>query len=138
METISQFSYYAFRTDTEKFIKYALRSLNFSEPIPSYESRCALLNLKTLSSRSAYLACSFVANLLNGSIDCPNLLERITFNVPIRNLRSVNSFYISFSKSNYAKFAPLMRTLAELNNVPSFDPSLSCGAVRSLLYNYFN
>ncbi|XP_075150461.1 uncharacterized protein LOC142224560 [Haematobia irritans] len=35
----------------KKFVKFALKSLNFSHPMPSYVSRCALISLQSLRSR---------------------------------------------------------------------------------------
>lgn len=72
------------------FIRYALRSLKFSEPIPSYRGRCMLINLKSLESRRTILSLTFVYDLINGMIDSPSLLAKINFNIPQRSLRNHN------------------------------------------------
>lgn len=121
----------------KSFIRFALSSMKFTEPIPSYLSRCMLLDLKSLASRRAFLSGSFVANILGGYVDCPELLSRIGFNVPSRSLRHVDIFFIPFVKSYYSLNAPLIRTLIELNQCYSLDISLPRGLVTLCLSNHF-
>lgn len=123
------------------FIKFALRSLNFTQPLPSYTSRCLLLRLESLDNRRKYLSCSFIIKVITGDMDCPDILSRIPLNIPTRNLRHFDIFYLYRVKSNYAINAPISRALSELNQinrVMDIDLSLSGGILNNILLSYLN
>ncbi|XP_075157982.1 uncharacterized protein LOC142231249 [Haematobia irritans] len=48
----------------KKFVKFALKSLNFSHPMPSYVSRCALISLQSLRSRREIDSLVFLQGIL--------------------------------------------------------------------------
>lgn len=123
-----------------KFIKFALLSLNYSEPIPPYISRCRLIHLETLSNRRAKSSVLFLYKLVAGVIDCPLLLSRIGFNVPIRNLRFFEVFNVPLHRSNYSCNEPIVRSLREFNSINmivDLDPSLSINKFIGILDLYF-
>lgn len=118
------------------FLKFALQSLNFVEPIPSYNARCLLINLKSLHSRRITLSLLFVYDVICGNIDCSHLLEFICFNAPIRSLRNFNMFNIPFHRANYVINEPLNRALIEFNKVSlhhNIDFSISKDLFKNLL-----
>ncbi|XP_017466462.1 PREDICTED: RNA-directed DNA polymerase from mobile element jockey-like isoform X1 [Rhagoletis zephyria] len=122
------------------FLKFALRCLNFSDPVPSYSSRLMLLNLKSLESRRSVLCLSFTYNIIKGIVDCPFLLERIRFNVPRRSLRNFLPFYGCNVRTQYASNAPIYRAIREfnaMNNVVEVDFSIPKTAFLNLLNSYF-
>lgn len=73
----------------KRFIRRALRSLPWRDPVnlPPYPARCRLLNIQPLQSRRTTQQATFVAKLLNGEVDSPNLLSLINFRTPQRTLR---------------------------------------------------
>ncbi|XP_075158177.1 uncharacterized protein LOC142231455 [Haematobia irritans] len=99
----------------KKFIKFALRNINFADPLPIYEARCRLIHLEALANRRAKSSVMFLYNLINGKIDCPLLLSKIAFNVPVRQLRCHDYFKIYLHRCNYACNEPLIRSLKEFN-----------------------
>ncbi|XP_075158149.1 uncharacterized protein LOC142231426 [Haematobia irritans] len=87
----------------KRFIKFALRFIPFSDPFPSYIDKCRLIHLMTLENRRTYLSQVFLFKIISGFIDCAQLLELISFNVPARSLRSRALFYTCIHKIYYAK-----------------------------------
>jgi len=72
----------------KKFLSFALFSLNFNDPVPSYSAKCRLVHLSYLQDRRTTCALVFFCDLLISKIDCPALLSSISFTVPGRSLRS--------------------------------------------------
>jgi len=74
----------------KEFRLVALRSLNWDQNVrlPSYQSRLLLLNLPTLVNRRTMLSTIFMQNLIRGDIDSVELVNRLTFNVPVRLTRN--------------------------------------------------
>lgn len=115
------------------FLHFALRNLRFSEPIPTYEARCLLINLKSLKSRRIILSLSFIFDVFRGATDCAVLLERIFINVPARALRSSEFFNVRLFKALYAINAPITRTLIEFNRITNYlEIDFSCSKDRFL------
>ena len=73
-----------------RFLVFALRNFPWYDPfrLPSYEDRLRLLNMPTLQRHRDYLRLSFITNLLNGKINCPGLLPKLSTRINSRNLRS--------------------------------------------------
>lgn len=69
------------------FLKYALSSFRFVDPLPSYKSRGLLLGLETLEYRRRFQSSLFIFDLITCGIDCHDLLSQISFYVPPRILR---------------------------------------------------
>jgi hypothetical protein len=81
-----------------KFIKYALRSLGWTDPLnlPPYENRCRLINLDTLAERRNKACVMFVFDVLSGKIDAPPILVEIRLNVLIRTNYSYRTCFFTF------------------------------------------
>ena len=73
-----------------KATRYAVRLLPWrqGDVLPSYHSRCLLLEIESLKKRRQIAKCLFTSGLLNHHIDAPTLLATIEFNAPSRNLRT--------------------------------------------------
>lgn len=84
-----------------RFIRFALRRLPWRDPLrlPSYESRCHLIQLETLQARRNIARAMFVADTIRGRTDCPAILAAVDLNVRPRALRN-----------NYMLRLPLQRT----------------------------
>lgn len=100
-----------------KFIKFALLSLNFDDPIPSYESRCKLIRLQPLLNRRCFQSVVFIYKVICGLLDCSHILDLIGFNVPLRRLRNFEMFYVPCHRTNYGMNEPIVRALREFNKI---------------------
>lgn len=101
-----------------KFIRFALRHLRWRDPLslPSYGSRCKLIDLELLEARRNVAKACFVGDLLQSNIDCPFLLSRLDINIRTRNLRS-NMFLInSLSRTNYGLNEPIRSMCTTFNS----------------------
>lgn len=104
-----------------KFIKYALSFLNFNSPVPSspvsYESKCALISMKTLEVRRKIFSLNILHGIFCGVIDCTELLHLINIFVPPRTLRRIDKFfYIDMHKTEYALNEPLTKAMRLFND----------------------
>lgn len=84
------------------FLKFALRLLNFSVPLPSYCFRCQQISLPTLKGGISILACSFVIKIIISSIDCLSLLENV-YCVPISSSCAVLNLVINALDFNFTQ-----------------------------------
>lgn len=103
-----------------------LRTVSFRcnvirQPHTSYQPLLSFLNLESLETRRIRLDLCFIFKLLNGDIYCPNLLAKLTFNIPNRSTRQSNTFYVPFQSTNYSKNAPVNRCMLLVNK---YNPDL--------------
>ena len=91
------------------FLRYALRSLNWRDRtnLPSYESRCMLIDLPTLSSRRVFLQRMLIFDVLTDRIDCADILGKLRFNTPLRLLRQPEFFRRPNHRTLYGMNNPL-------------------------------
>ena len=85
------------------------------------------LNLVPLSIRRDLLGLLFLFKIINGSIDSPALLSRISLNVPYyHGLRYQSTFNIPFHRTAYGPNGPVNRYLSILNihNIDTFNVKL--------------
>lgn len=124
----------------KKFIKFALFSVHYCSPFPSYEARCRLIHLETLSNRRSKSSILFLYKLICGLIDCPALLSCIGFNTPIRYLRHNEFFNIPTHRNNYSVFEPILRSLKEYNVISvkiDIDFSYTFNVFKEILDLYY-
>ena len=103
----------------KQFLRFALRQLPWRDPIrlPPYTDRCKLLNLPTLQDRRTLLQRLFVFDMLNGNIDCPDVLRKIDFHVPHRRLRNLLLLRIPTHRTSYGQCNPLDMCCSKFNDV---------------------
>lgn len=58
----------------------------------------------------------FLFKVINARIDCPDLLNAIPFNAPVRHSRSALLFYTEVHRTNYACNNSINRILNSANN----------------------
>ena len=93
----------------KQFLLYALRKLGWTSfPLPSYEARCMLINIQTLKERREFAMVSFVNDIVSHHIDSSELLAKLNFYAPTRQLRNRNIFAVNHHRTNYAKFGPII------------------------------
>ena len=108
-----------------RFLNYAGYCLNIFHPSHDYLSINDVLRLDSLASRRQTLGYRFITGLLNGQIDAPRLLEKLSIKVP-SSTRSQETYYIPTSRSNFTANAPLLRMMRiyNLNTLWQFEPRL--------------
>lgn len=57
----------------------------------------------------------FIFKLLNGYVNCPDLLSNICFSVSGHTTRQTDTFYVPFHCTLYGKNAPLMKSMHNFN-----------------------
>lgn len=100
-----------------KFIRFALRHLRWRDPLnlPSYRSRCLLINLESLEARRNVAKACFIGDLLQGNIECSTLLSMLNINTRRRNLRAHSFLNIPAARTNYGQHEPV-RSMCRIFN----------------------
>lgn len=124
-----------------RFIRFALRRLPWRDPfhLPSYESRCRLIHIDTLQVRRDVSRALFVADTLQGRIDCPDILRAVNLNVRPRTLRNNSLLRLPFQRTNYGQNSAIIGMQRTFNRAASvFDFNLSRETVRRNFYVLFS
>ena len=112
----------------KQFLRFALRQLPWRDPVrlPPYADLCKLLNLPTLENRRTLLQRLFVFDMLNGNIDCPDVLQKINFHVPPRRLRNHPLLRVSTHRTSYGQCNPIDMCCSKFNDACNvFDFNVS-------------
>lgn len=107
-----------------RFLRFALRKLPWRDPfrLPSYESRCQLIDLELLRTRRDTNRALFIADVLQGRVDCSSILEQINLNVRPRALRNSVMLRLPLFRTNYAFYGALIGMQRVFNTVAAlFD-----------------
>lgn len=124
-----------------RFLRYALRRLPWRDPhrLPNYISRCRLIHLDTLQVRRNVSRSLFIADVLQGRIDCSAILEAVNLNVRPRALRNNSMLRLPFRRTNYGLNSALLGIQRTFNRVASvFDFNLSRENVRRSFFSFFS
>lgn len=102
-----------------KFVRYALRNLPWHDPLnlPPYEDRCRLLGLQTLEKRRSIAQAVFIAKILTGETDAPNLLGQMNIYAPERLLRQRNILLLEPRNTLYGLHDSIRFMSARFNEV---------------------
>lgn len=112
----------------KQFIRFALRNLPWNDPLhlTHYQARCRLVNLELLSERRKKLQQLTIFDILCQNIDCAELLQQSSFNVPQRPLRNHAFIIILGHTTNYGFNSPLSSCIRAFNTVSeNFDFNLT-------------
>lgn len=123
-----------------RFIRYALRSLPWRDPfrLPSYESRCELINLDTLAVRRNVCRSLLVADVLTSRVQCPAILRGLNIFAPIRTFRNSPFLRVPIRQTNYAMYSALTGLHRAFNFVASlFDFNLSRDVIKRKFLLFF-
>lgn len=76
-------------------------------------------SLLSLESVRQYNSCLFVFKLVNGLVDCPELLLQLNFSVPRSNSRAENNncFYLPKARTNIMVKSPMFTVCKDYNSV---------------------
>lgn len=106
----------------------------------SYDMRLDNLKLLSLANRRKVAAALFVADLMSGRSDAPNILERVHMNVNSYRsvLRNRKFLTVEYHRTNYGKSEPINRMFSEFNDVADlFDFNKSRDVFKHMLQNYY-
>jgi len=108
------------KTRLEKVQHNFLRHISFKYSIPrephtSYNPLLSLLNHQALEYRRISLDLCFLYKLLNGNVDCPDFLSRLTFYIPTFSTRSTNTFRLSIQVTNFVNNTLYNRLMQTVN-----------------------
>lgn len=98
-----------------KFLNFAARVLHIAHQPHNYEPVLIKLGLTTLADRRSSASQDFLRKLMDGSIDCPDLLGALNFKVPSFHSRSPYPFYIPICTTNYSYNRPMFRLMRLAN-----------------------
>ena len=100
-----------------KFVKFLYFKKYGYYPARGFDHDQLLYNfqLDLLEVRRNKAAISFMTGVANGWVDCNYLLSRLNFRVPRINARTRATFYISSSRLEAHKHAPIKRMCQEVN-----------------------
>lgn len=116
-----------------RFLRFALRRLPWSDPfrLPSYESRCQLVDMEPLRVRRDVCRALTAADVLQGRIDCGRILQQISINVQPRPMRHNSMLRLPFRRTNYGLNSAIHGLQRTFNRVASiFDFHLTRNALR--------
>lgn len=103
----------------KRFLWHLSYQCNLSKTLAQYTDRLTFFNMDSLSNRRFLLDCLFLHNVVNGRIDCPQLLTLLRVSAPSRLPRQgkFNIFASSMSSTNLGKFSPLNRIVTNFNSI---------------------
>lgn len=107
-----------------KFLRILAFKCGYQREDYQYDDILFQFNLQSLQTRRQIAELCFLYNVLNGGIQCPQLLALVPFNVSVRRGRSTNLFVVPFHPTNYGKNNPFTRILDRANKL-----SNRCGDV---------
>lgn len=96
-----------------KFLKYI--SFKFHLDRLAYDELESRLNIGTLELRRDHKDLKVLFNILNGHLNCPEILHKISLYARPRLTRNPLLFNIPFHRTNYGQFSPINRILRLAN-----------------------
>lgn len=123
-----------------RFLRFALRRLPWRDPfrLPDYENRCQLINLEPLRIRRDVCRALAVADVLQGRIDCGEILQQININVQPRLLRNNVMLRLPLRRTNYGLGRAITGLQRIFNRVSSvFDFNVPRTTLRRMFSSVF-
>lgn len=114
----------------KKFLKYLYFKKHsvYDITIP-YSTLLAEFDYSSLQSRRTVHFAVYTYKIISGLMDCPLILQKITFNVPKYKHRHVVTFSIPRAATNYHQHSPIYRMMRTLNkygtNIDLFSTTLT-------------
>lgn len=112
----------------KKFLKFLSFKLNGSYPPRGcdYDGLLSRYNFISLEKRRDESSVLFLHGLLNGKVDCPNLLSQIDIFVPRLTSRYNNTFLCKRAQTNIMLKAPINYMCTNANKLSNFCDIFSC------------
>lgn len=111
--------YDCYEARIERIQKRFINYLQFRTHVfdSDYEQSCRRFHLLPLSWRRDIADIAYFINIINGKVDCSDLLSKINFRVPTFSTRKISPFAIPLAKTNYQQNTFFYRTPANLNRL---------------------
>jgi hypothetical protein len=100
-----------------RFISYIASKMNVTYDHISHEQITSILRLGDLEDRRKTADALFIYKLINGLIDCPDILKLLNFRVPAKILRSNLMFSPDTHRSVYGTNSPVDRMMSICNSL---------------------
>ncbi|KAF0724023.1 Uncharacterized protein FWK35_00030139, partial [Aphis craccivora] len=120
-----------------KFLSFSAYLLNIEHSPHDYDAVMDRLGLQSLADRRITINKVFLVKLINGLIDCPELLSKVNFKIPCVQVRSSYPFSIPLCTTNYSRNKPLNRMMRLANEDPSFNLKTEELVVEEIVDNDF-
>lgn len=103
----------------KQFLLFALRKLGWSRRsnLPSYSSRCKLINLESLRARRLKSCALFAFDSVTGRIESPQLRSLLKINEQSRMLRNNKTFRLAKHRTKYGNYEPVNNMCRIFNSV---------------------
>lgn len=110
--------------------------------LPDYETRCRKFHFLPLHKRRVMADLTYLMNIANGTVDCPELLEQVGLRTYTVALRNPNTLYVPLVKTNYRQNAFIYRASCSFNSVVNGNSEVdifntSTSKLRRLLSDLF-
>lgn len=109
----------------KKFVKILAYRHN-TRSLKNYSDRLAHFNMTSLENRRRILDLSFLYKIVNGVLDCPQVLKEINFNVPSKKPRpgKYKPFFMRRTYSKLGRNSPLNRLCEQYNTLISTNHTI--------------
>jgi hypothetical protein len=107
----------------ERLQKILIRHLKYRFPKPeaykTYKESCYQYGLTPLEDRRKVLDLCLLYDIVNGNLDCPELVESVKYNIPSRRSRRrlPPLFVVPKASTNYGRNAPMSRLPQTYNDI---------------------
>lgn len=138
--------YEVYSSRLESIQKRFLRYLQYRARIflPDYNTRCRKFHFLPLSKRREIADLTYLLNIANGAVDCPELLEQIGLRTNCAALRKPNTLHVPTVSTNYRQNSFLVRAGGSFNSLVKADKEIDLFATKTsklkrlLSDNFFN
>ncbi|XP_044596745.1 uncharacterized protein LOC123273411 [Cotesia glomerata] len=115
-----------------KFLKFLVWKIDriYPKPGSDKEELCRRFKMLSLKDRRLCASAIFLTRLIQGKVDCPRLLESITFRTP--TWRSNVPFQLPLTSTNFAASAPIYRLMYAFNLFYKIDNSLDIYTINNV------
>lgn len=100
-----------------KFIKFLCFKSGIDFDMFPYENHLKYFSLPHLLTRRMFFDILFAFKVVNNIIDCPNIFQLFSFNIPTRDLRRHAIFNVEYHRTNYGKHSSLTRICNTVNSM---------------------
>lgn len=114
-----------------KFVNFILFKLGIDKTSYTYEGRLELLSMVSLEARRKYDCVKCGYKIINGHIDCAELISYFGLRVPTFNTRCRDLFSVEYHRTNYGMHGPIVSMCRAMNLLP-FDCDLFDCTIKQL------
>lgn len=99
-----------------KFLRICGYKMGLRREDYDYSFILSQLKMNTLETRRTQFELYFLHKLINGYVNCPEILDLVKFNTPTRRTRNSDLFFVDFHSTNYGINEVISRMLRTANS----------------------